>query len=550
MQKKMVVYLSVLFLINVNLYAAVNILVVQSRDEYLSNVAAKFERELSGPFNIVKLKKVRDTTEIAEIFPELNPKAIIILEKHSKSTSLYWFREYIRSHANQFSRAAFVFVKDFFVDQSEIFADNATAISYLPPISLGVERLQGELHKEIRSIGVIHSRSMRKMIIDNSASCVLSGISLVMKPVPDRNDPAFVTTLTDALNATRKQKVDALWIIEDENVVQLQLAQEIWVPFIQKNGIPVIVNSEAYMADPWKLGSVCYVPDPQLVSSQIAENIRKLQNENWIVSSPSINPLECYSKQLKTVALSRRVAVSKPQEQSVEGAKHTTVSLKDTVQSTSLSASIPLTPVSSTESDSTPEKIEPEVKRPSLPVASSNQPNNEPARISSTASQNAKKTAKPQEVSLNKQVKVDSRKKPPEPHVKPSAVEQVIPGDRDQQTSLGNVLKIITINSAHAAVRKLSDPSSVVIGWALKGQQFPVYEETGDNLKILFFNTPGWITERDAKIIEDTTLTSSKRPVNVKGNLLVILLVALNIAFAAALVAFLLVKKPFSRFEK
>lgn len=546
----MVVYLSVLFLINVNLYAAVNILVVQSRDEYLSNVAAKFERELSGPFNIVKLKKVRDTTEIAEIFPELNPKAIIILEKHSKSTSLYWFREYIRSHANQFSRAAFVFVKDFFVDQSEIFADNATAISYLPPISLGVERLQGELHKEIRSIGVIHSRSMRKMIIDNSASCVLSGISLVMKPVPDRNDPAFVTTLTDALNATRKQKVDALWIIEDENVVQLQLAQEIWVPFIQKNGIPVIVNSEAYMADPWKLGSVCYVPDPQLVSSQIAENIRKLQNENWIVSSPSINPLECYSKQLKTVALSRRVAVSKPQEQSVEGAKHTTVSLKDTVQSTSLSASIPLTPVSSTESDSTPEKIEPEVKRPSLPVASSNQPNNEPARISSTASQNAKKTAKPQEVSLNKQVKVDSRKKPPEPHVKPSAVEQVIPGDRDQQTSLGNVLKIITINSAHAAVRKLSDPSSVVIGWALKGQQFPVYEETGDNLKILFFNTPGWITERDAKIIEDTTLTSSKRPVNVKGNLLVILLVALNIAFAAALVAFLLVKKPFSRFEK
>jgi hypothetical protein len=552
---------TIIFLIKISIPAVEQVLIVQSRDDYFSTVTSKLESELSGSFNLVKLKKIRDTNEIAEIIPNLAPKAIIIFEKHAKSSSLYWFREYLQSHQAKFSNTAFIFVKDFFVDQSEVFMDNATGISFLPPVMLGVEKLQKEFHKEIHSIGIIHPRSMRKMIIENGASCILEGISLTMKTVPDRNDPSFSKAVTEALNNMKKQNVDALWMVEDESLLQLQLVRDVWEPFIKKNGIPTIVNNEALLAAPWNIGTVCIIPDPQLLSSQIAKKLHELQRDNWIVYAPSIDPLDIYSKQLKKMSVSRSTMASVSHDRKIE-----TTTNAAPRQDTVLTTTTPPVQVASLKASD------------SMPVASSFAPSS-PSIMPTSYETNASVKPKPTVLSDQKAVpgkqdftsnitkQTNSNKKQSEIRIKPepehpekavteNRVQPKPPGktiteDRVQRLPSGKILKYILITTNHAAVRQLPDTVSLVIGWALKGQQFPVFGEEGDNLQISFFNSSGWITAKDVKTVEEISSSALKKPpLKTQKYLVLIILILLNVLLAAMLIVLLMVKKPSSRSVK
>lgn len=549
---------TIIFLIIVCIPAVEQILIVQSRDDYFSTVTNKLESELSGSFNFVKLKKIRDTNEIAEIIPNLSPKVIIIFEKHAKSSSLYWFREYLQSHKSKFSNTAFIFVKDFFVDKSEIFMDNAAGISFLPPIILGVEKLQKDFNKEIRSIGIINPRSMRKMIIENSASCILQGISLTMKVVPDRNDPSFLKAVTDALDNMKKQKVDALWILEDENLLQLKLVRDVWKPFIEKSGISTIVNNEALLTAPWDIGTVCIIPDPQQVSSQIAKKLLELQRDNWNVYAPSIDPLDIYSKQLKKIALSRSTMASVSQNRQIEVPAYTPPR-QDTVPPTT-----PPAPIASLKvSDSMPAKSLPAPPPPSImPTSVDTKASVKPKP---TVVSNLKALSSRQDLTSHKMKQANSSRKQSEDRVQQGPSEKAVTKDSVQLKSTekavtenrvrplpaGKILKYVLVTTNHAAVRELSDTTSIVIGWALKGQRFPVFEEKGDILQILFFNVSGWITAKDLKTVEEISPSPSKKPMfKTQKYFVLIILIVLNCLFVATLIVVLIVKKPSSRSAK
>ena len=558
MRKILIACCSIIFLTKVNISAIEQVLIVQSREDYFSTVTNKLESELSGSFNFVKLKKIRDTNEIAEVIPNLSPKAIIIFEKHAKSSSLYWFREYLQSHSSKFSGTAFIFVKDYFLDKSEIFMDNATGISFLPPIVLGVEKLQEQSHKEIQSIGVIHSRSLRKMIIDNSASCILKGISLTMKPVPDRNDPSFSKVFTEALNNMKKQRVDALWIVEDESLLQLQLVRDVWGPFLQKSGIPTIVNNEALLAAPWNIGTVCIIPDPQQLSSQIGKKIRELQRNNWIVYSPSIDPLDIYSNYLKKIPVSQTKLASVSNEHKIETAINT-APRQDTVIPAMSSAPLASIKVA----DSMPVKSMAEPSTASV-IQTYSQAYASSVKANQTVVSNLKAITKEQGIAPPKIKPPSSYQMQSENHAKPAHAEKTVTENRvqpeppktvaedlAQPLPARNILKNITITSNHAAVRESPDTNSLVIGWALKGQQFPVFEEKGNNLQISFFNVSGWITTNDIKPTETMSQSQSKQPTSKAQNGLVpVIFIVLNAVFAVALIVLLIIKRPSSRSAK
>jgi hypothetical protein len=557
MRRILVACCTIIFLVKVSIPAVEQVLIVQSREDYFSSVTNKLESELSGSFNFVKLKKVRDTNEIAGVIPNLSPKAIIIFEKHAKSSSLYWFREYLQSHSSKFSNTAFIFVKDYFIDQSEVFMDNAAGISFLPPVILGVEKLQEQSHKEIQSIGIIHSRSLRKMIIDNSASCILQGISLTMKPVPDRNDPSFSKVFTEALNNMKKQKVDALWIVEDESLLQLQLVRDVWGPFLEKSAIPTIVNNEALLAAPWNIGTVCIIPDPQQLSSQIGKKLRELQRNNWIVQSPSIDPLDIYSNQLKKISISRPKLASVSNGSKVETAINT-APRQDTVMSamsSAMSASIKV-------ADSMPEKSITGGSSSASIIPTSGETYASPVPVKSNPAvvSNLKAITKEQDFIPNKVKQTSSYQMKNDDHAKPKPAGKAVSENRVQPQTQKTVaedlvqplparkiLKNIKITSNHAAVRESPDTNSLVIGWALKGQQFPVFEEKGNNLQISFFNVSGWITTNDIKPLESMSQPQSKQLIQkVQNHLVPIIFIVLNALFAAALIVLLIVKRPSS----
>jgi hypothetical protein len=468
-----------LLFMNVGILGAEQVLLVQSRDDYLLQVADNLARELSGSFDLVRFKKVRDTNEMAGIIPNIGPKAIVILEKHAKSGSLYWFKNYLQSHAPEFSTTAFLFVKDCFLDQSDIYMNNAAGITFLPPVILGVEKLQKQVQKDIRTVGIIHPREMRKMIIDNSESCVLKGVSLIMKSAPDRNSSLFLDAVTDALKIFKKQKVDALWIVEDESLLQLPLVRDVWEPFIAKSGIPTIVNNEAFLAAPWNIGTVCIVPEPQQVSSQIAKKIRELERDNWIVYHPSIDPLDSYRDYLKKRPVSGNSAAAIAGNHRRDDSATSSVALRR---------------------DSIPSRVA------SLAGAPADAPAQSSSMVSAARSDTPANAAPIVDSNRNAAArtlgfllpKANQPTKAPPPSVNKGRSEVSI-----HPLPLGNIQKYILITTNHAAVRQLRDTTSSVIGWALKGQQFPVYDEIGDKLQIAFFNTFGWIDAGDAQTIEE-----------------------------------------------
>ena len=109
----------------------------------------------------------------------------------------------------------------------------------------------------------------------------------------------------------RQENIDALWILNDNHLINNKLLHQVWLPELRHSGKPVVAGIENLISEQVGLAHFAVVPDPVLMGVQAAEMVYEISEANW--SAEGIRPRMPIGVQkiLNMKKLDRSISVNK-----------------------------------------------------------------------------------------------------------------------------------------------------------------------------------------------------------------------------------------------
>lgn len=247
-------------------------------DEILLGIRDDLEKELI----LVEMVIDKNTSNknIEQVFNKNAPRLIILMG--NKAVNLYG--KYQSSHdSSNFPPA--VVIGALFIDKFALNLKNTTAIRYEIPAVTSVVTLRSILDKPINKIGVVYREWMSEIIEENRKYCEAEDIELIGIELPNKIKNVS-KSIKLALNKLSSE-VDALWILNDNNLLTKESLIKTWIPHRKNSKLPAIVGIKQFVSQ-IKLGSFAVVPDNYALGAQAAGIIFEIKDNNWLLESTEI----------------------------------------------------------------------------------------------------------------------------------------------------------------------------------------------------------------------------------------------------------------------
>ncbi|MFT5162949.1 MAG: hypothetical protein ACI9FJ_001530 [Alteromonadaceae bacterium] len=248
--------------------------------EVISGITGDLEEELN--FEIYVISKGSKVSEVEQQISKHKPKIIILVENNA----INLYAKYQKAHP----KAEFppsVAVAALFVDRFISKLKNATGIRYEIPAVTSIVNMRTVLQKPVKRVGVIHRKWMRGLIDDNNKYCLAEGIELVSIEIPNK-DKKLDKKLKSGLKSLLNKKIDALWVLNDNALLNANMIRSAWLPVIGNAKLPVIVGIKPMLSTQLNFGSFAIVPDHYALGVQAASIIGEIMEEDWYIGEREI----------------------------------------------------------------------------------------------------------------------------------------------------------------------------------------------------------------------------------------------------------------------
>ncbi len=252
----------------------------QAFNEVVAGITGDLEEELS--FETYMVGKSSKVSEIEEQMKKLKPKVVILVE----NVSINLYTKYQKKNPDaEFPPA--IALAALFVDRYLAKLKNATGIRYEIPAVTSIVNMRGLLSKEVKKVGVVHRKWTAGMVAENARYCAREGIELISYELPNK-DSSMDKKLTKGLKTLIDKDVDALWILNDNSLLNPQMFRSSWLPVVGKADLPVIVGVRPFLNTKWNFGSFAIVPDHYALGVQAASIIGELMDDDWEIGDRDI----------------------------------------------------------------------------------------------------------------------------------------------------------------------------------------------------------------------------------------------------------------------
>lgn len=252
----------------------------QAFNEVVAGIAGDLEEDLQ--FEVYMIGKTSKVSEIEAQIKKHQPKIIILVE----NSSIQLYKKYQKKNPNA-SFPPSVAVAALFVDRFIKGLKNSTGIRYEIPAVTSVVNLRQILPTKVKRVGVVHREWMTGMIEENAKYCRAEGIELVPIALPNK-DGKLDKKLKDGLSKLVKNDIDALWVLNDNALLNTKTIRSAWLPTIGKADLPVIVGVRSMLTTRLNFGSFAIVPDHYALGVQAASVIGEIMDEDWEIGDRDI----------------------------------------------------------------------------------------------------------------------------------------------------------------------------------------------------------------------------------------------------------------------
>lgn len=168
--------------------------------------------------------------------------------------------------------------------------ENVNAIAYETPMLTALVSFRRTFNKPVDKVGVLYRNSLKSFIEKHTHYCAKEKISIRGIEISDDTSKIQLDIASALQNLIGNEKVDALWIPNDNVLLKPEFLGNIWFPALKKKKIPLIVGVEALVNPELNFGTFAVIPDPVALGEQAAEIIYNLKADDWQHTGIMIHP--------------------------------------------------------------------------------------------------------------------------------------------------------------------------------------------------------------------------------------------------------------------
>ena len=173
-----------------------------------------------------------------------------------------------------------VIVMTSFLDGYSQHLSAATGISYEVPLITVVTNLRKLIATPIERVGVVLRPTQSGFVQRQAALARREQITVLAEQVDARPNSS------DLKRALRKlkERVDALWILNDDRMLTAQLITEGWIPGLnERPWSPAIVGAASLVSPGQSFGTFAVLPDHIALGSQAASLLFDIADNDWVL---------------------------------------------------------------------------------------------------------------------------------------------------------------------------------------------------------------------------------------------------------------------------
>ena len=254
---------------------AERIVVLHPEGKDFSLALAAMRNNLGGDWDVreVVIAKGTDWGTVKEDVLGLQPQALVLMD--NQAIKLY--KQYVSASSSPALPAIALMALQ--LDKVSEGMD-VLGISYEIPVVTSVVNLRALSDRPLRRVGVVYRKGWETYIGMNKQYCITENVDLVSIPVSESIDsPRELRKALDVLLQDRT--IDALWILNDNRLVNKEMILDAWFPSLARSELPVIVGVESLVRTNLGMGSFAVLPDPSGLGEQAAEMLFELQEHQW-----------------------------------------------------------------------------------------------------------------------------------------------------------------------------------------------------------------------------------------------------------------------------
>lgn len=248
------------------------VLVLLPQEERVLSLVDSLRHELEADFNVRLEPVTQKTTEwdIEGLVANHEPKIVVLLNNPTVHLYASWA-------AKKRSFPISLILMSSFAGELVNTVPNSTAISWEVPIATSVQGLRG-LGLKVTRVGILHRRAFSREIERERELARPEKAEFIVQKL---NDHPSAREIKAAIVRLRRAKVDALWIPNDNGLLKPEFLTQVWAPYLQHFGSPVIVGVPALVRGDLRLGSYAASPDLGALGVQAADRIYDISDAGW-----------------------------------------------------------------------------------------------------------------------------------------------------------------------------------------------------------------------------------------------------------------------------
>ena len=218
-------------------------------------------------------------------FKEVDPNLLVIM--NNQSVRLY--REYQRKHPDRSFPPAIV-IMAVYAQQEISSLKNATGIEYEITADQSLSQLRELSGVPLRSVGVVYRSAMENYFNAQEKLCQQEDLILMGYRIdsPPSQPKKLERDIKNGLDYLIRQKIDALWILNDSILLGRDLLRSAWFPRLKNFRRPVIVGVERFVLG-INLGHFAVYPDHFSLGRQAAELVIQIRDNSWQLEGPKVH---------------------------------------------------------------------------------------------------------------------------------------------------------------------------------------------------------------------------------------------------------------------
>ncbi|MBN1576563.1 MAG: hypothetical protein JW913_08425 [Chitinispirillaceae bacterium] len=307
-----------LFMIFMNIGTAVAaevILTFRQEGKDFEDAFRGLKDELRGDFEVREriIDKKCSVNEFTELIHSHQPKLVVLMD----NAAIALFRKYQSTLPETATMIPSIAIMGVMIKEAIADLKNACGISYEVPIVTSVVSLRSVLGIPIKKVGVVHREFLMDFVEKNSQFCKREGIEIVNKALPDKSN-AYGPLIKNALKGLDSRGIDALWVPNDNALLQANIIRRVWMPATQKYKVPVIVGVEVLVNPKLNFGTFAVLPDHVALGSQAAGMVYEIKDNNWVCEEHRVDPPLAVYKIINLLQAKKRFTVSDEKLKSID----------------------------------------------------------------------------------------------------------------------------------------------------------------------------------------------------------------------------------------